>query len=238
MTSSAVSSRYANALVDVVTGARSEADPQQTAVQLREFEALVRDSAELRNVLASPAVPVSRKRAVVSRLGERIGFSKISRNFLFVLLDHRRLDALADIVDQFEIPNVKISTLSRGKRAAFACTLGLAARAPVTMFDEAHLGMDAPTRYAFYDEILSDYLTHPRTVILSTHHIDEVASLFGRVAILDHGRVLVDSETDALRARGVEVVGPAGPTASSRTATMVWPKCSTGTCPQGIVHFP
>jgi ABC-2 type transport system ATP-binding protein len=112
------------------------------------------------------------------------------------------------LVDQFEIPNAKIATLSRGKRAALACTLGLAARAPVTMFDEAHLGMDAPTRYAFYDEILSDYLTHPRTIVLSTHHIDEVASLFGRVVILDRGRVLVDSETDTLRGRGVEVVGP------------------------------
>jgi len=114
------------------------------------------------------------------------------------------------LLDRFEVPNVKIANLARGKRAALACTMGLAARAPVTMFDEAHLGMDAPSRYAFYDEVLSDYLAHPRTVILSTHHIDEVASLFGRVAILDRGRLLVDADTDALRARGTEVVGAAG----------------------------
>ena len=114
------------------------------------------------------------------------------------------------LLDRFEVPNVKIANLSRGKRAALACTMGLAARAPVTMFDEAHLGMDAPSRYAFYDEVLSDYLAHPRTFIVSTHHIDEVASLFGRVAILDRGRLLVDADTDALRAQGTEVVGPAG----------------------------
>ena len=114
------------------------------------------------------------------------------------------------LLEQFEVPNVKIAKLARGKRAAFSCTLGLAARAPVTMFDEAHLGMDAPTRYAFYDEVLGDYLAHPRTVIVSTHHIDEVASLFGRVAILDRGRVLVHDDAEVLRARGVEVVGPAG----------------------------
>ena len=113
------------------------------------------------------------------------------------------------LLDQFEVPNVKIANLSRGKRAALAFTMGLAARAPVTMFDEAHLGMDAPSRYAFYDEVLSDYLAHPRTVILSTHHIDEVASLFGRVAILDRGGLLVEADTDALRSRGVEVVGAA-----------------------------
>jgi ABC-2 type transport system ATP-binding protein len=44
----------------------------------------------------------------------------------------------------------------------------------------------------------------------STHHIDEVASLFGRVAILDRGGLLVEADTDALRSRGVEVAGAAG----------------------------
>jgi ABC-2 type transport system ATP-binding protein len=108
----------------------------------------------------------------------------------------------------FEVPNTKIDKLSRGKRAALGCIFGLASRAPITMFDEAHLGMDAPSRYAFYDEVLSDYMTHPRTVVLSTHHIDEVASLFGQVAILDRGRLLTHADTDTLRAQGTEVTGP------------------------------
>ncbi len=114
------------------------------------------------------------------------------------------------LIERFGVPNRKIANLSRGQRAAFTCAMGLAARAPVTMFDEPHLGMDASARYAFYDEILRNYLAEPSTVIISTHHIDEVASLFGRVVILERGRVLVDDDTDALRARGTEVVGPAG----------------------------
>lgn len=119
-------------------------------------------------------------------------------------------DAYAQrLLGLFEVPNVKIANLSRGKRAALGGIFGLASRAPITMFDEAHLGMDAPTRYAFYDEVLSDYMTHPRTVILSTHHIDEVASLFGQVAILDRGRLLIHADTDSLRGRGTEVTGPA-----------------------------
>jgi ABC-2 type transport system ATP-binding protein len=113
------------------------------------------------------------------------------------------------LLDRFEVANVKIANLSRGKRAALTCTMGLAARAPVTMFDEPHLGMDVPSRYAFYDEVLRDYVTHPRTIVISTHHIDEVASLFERVVILDRGRLLVDDVADALRERGTEVVGPA-----------------------------
>jgi ABC-2 type transport system ATP-binding protein len=114
------------------------------------------------------------------------------------------------LIDQFEIPNAKIGRLSRGKRAALTCVMGLAARAPVTMFDEPHLGMDAPSRYAFYDEVLRDYLAHPRTIVISTHHIDEVASLFGRVVVLERGRVLVEDDTDALRGRGTEVIGAVG----------------------------
>jgi ABC-2 type transport system ATP-binding protein len=113
------------------------------------------------------------------------------------------------LLDRFEVPNVKIAKLSRGKRAALACLSGLAARAPITMFDEPHLGMDAPSRYAFFDELLSDYMTHPRTIVLSTHHIDEVASLFGQVAILDRGALVTHDDTDRLRARGSEVTGPA-----------------------------
>lgn len=118
--------------------------------------------------------------------------------------------AYADrLLDLFEIPDVKIASLSRGKRAALACLFGLAGRAPITMYDEPYLGMDAPSRYAFYDEVLSDYLAYPRTVIISTHHIDEVASLFGRVAIIDQGNLIADDDTDSLRARGTEATGPA-----------------------------
>ena len=113
------------------------------------------------------------------------------------------------LLDRFDVPRKQaIKTLSRGKRAALGCICGLAARTPITMFDEPHLGMDVPTRYAFYDELLSDYMAHPRTIILSTHHIDEVASLFAQVLIIDRGRLVVHDDTDNLRERGAEVVGP------------------------------
>lgn len=114
------------------------------------------------------------------------------------------------LVERFEIPQkTKVSELSRGKRAALGATCGLASRAALTMFDEAHLGMDAPSRAAFYDTLLIDYMDHPRTIIMSTHHIDEVASLFSEVLILDAGRVLAHAETDELRQRGHELTGPA-----------------------------
>ena len=78
---------------------------------------------------------------------------------------------------------------------------GLAARTPLTIFDESYLGMDAPSRYAFYDELLADYARHPRTVILSTHLIEEFGSLFEEVVMIHHGRLVLHEEADALRAR-------------------------------------
>jgi ABC-2 type transport system ATP-binding protein len=114
------------------------------------------------------------------------------------------------LVERFQLPLKKrIGALSRGAKSALSVTIGLAARAPVTIFDEAYLGMDAPSRYAFYDEMLNDYIAHPRTIIISTHLIEEVGSLFEEVVIIDKGRLVAHDETEALRSGGVAVTGPA-----------------------------
>ena len=103
MTSSALATRYAGALVDVVTGARSAVEPHQAVAQLRSFEATLKSSQELYTALVSPAVPPSRKKAVVDRLAGRLGLSKITRTFLYVLIDHRRIAAFPAIVDAFDV---------------------------------------------------------------------------------------------------------------------------------------
>lgn len=116
----------------------------------------------------------------------------------------------AALVERFKLPLKRnVGKLSRGMKSALGVTIGLASRAPVTIFDEAYLGMDAPSRYAFYDELLSDYMAHPRTIVMSTHLIDEVSSLFEEVLILDQGRLVVHDEAEALRTRGASIVGPA-----------------------------
>ena len=99
MTASAISSRYANALVDVVTGPRTAIDPQQALGELRGFAQSLAGSQELHNALTSPAVPPARKRAVVTKIAERLGVSRVPRNFLYVLIDHRRIGALAGIIE-------------------------------------------------------------------------------------------------------------------------------------------
>ena len=112
------------------------------------------------------------------------------------------------LLDLFEIDlRKKPSALSRGKRSAVGATIGLAARTPLTIFDEVYLGMDAPTRYAFYDELLADYTEHPRTILLSSHLVEEVERLFEDVVVIDKGRVLLAEPADEMRARGVSLTG-------------------------------
>jgi F-type H+-transporting ATPase subunit delta len=102
MTLSAVAARYANALADVVTGSASALNPQQAVIELRGFEDALRSSAELHNALITPAVASSRKKAVVGRIADLLKLSRITRNFLLVLVDHRRIPSLSDIIRTFE----------------------------------------------------------------------------------------------------------------------------------------
>src|SRR2546423_4698822 len=103
MTLSAVATRYANALADVVTSGRSSLRPEDALEQLRSFEAALESSGELRNALITPAVPLSRKRAVTGRISAALKLSQIARNFLYVLIDHGRIASLSDVLHRFEL---------------------------------------------------------------------------------------------------------------------------------------
>ena len=112
------------------------------------------------------------------------------------------------LIDDFQLPsNKRIKKLSRGQLSAVGVIIGLAARAEITFFDEPYLGLDAVARQIFYDRLLEDYTAHPRTVILSSHLIDEVSNLIEHVIVLDRGRVIMDDETDAVRDRAANIVG-------------------------------
>jgi F-type H+-transporting ATPase subunit delta len=98
----AVSFRYARALVDAVIGPQSQVNPKQALAELRTFSGMVQDSAELRNVLLSPAVSNAKKRNVIGRFAESLPLSRLVRNFLYVIVDRRRTDLLEDMADAFE----------------------------------------------------------------------------------------------------------------------------------------
>jgi ABC-2 type transport system ATP-binding protein len=118
---------------------------------------------------------------------------------------------LADtLLHDFNLPlDRRVKALSRGMRSALGIVLGLAARAEVTLFDEPYAGLDAGARRLFYDRLLADYAEHPRTVLLSTHLIDEAAGLLERVLVIEAGRIVLDASTEELHGAVTAVSGPA-----------------------------
>jgi ABC-2 type transport system ATP-binding protein len=64
-------------------------------------------------------------------------------------------------------------------------------------------------RQLFYDRLIADYAEHPRTVVLSTHLIEEIAPLLEHVLLIDRGRILLDTDAESLRDSAVTVTGPA-----------------------------
>ncbi len=118
-------------------------------------------------------------------------------------------DLAAALLADFDLPAKRpIKKLSRGMNSAVGIIIGLASRAPLTLFDEPYLGLDAVARQLFYDRLLSDYAEHPRTVVLSTHLIEEIAGLLEHVLLIDHGRVLLDTDAESLRDSAITVTGP------------------------------
>ena len=106
------------------------------------------------------------------------------------------------LLDLFKLnPKKHPDKLSRGQKSAFFAVLGLAARCPVTIFDEVHLGMDAVAREVFYRTVLADYTEHPRTIVMSSHLIEEIQDLLDHVLFVHEGRIIERGDTDEVRLR-------------------------------------
>src|SRR4030095_12416885 len=113
-----------------------------------------------------------------------------------------------ELVADFGLPSDRHAhKLSRRMLSALRVTVGLASRAPLTFFDEPYLGLDAVARRLFYDRLLEDFAEHPRTIVLSTHLIDEVANLLEHVILIDQRRILLDRDADEVRGSATTVAG-------------------------------
>lgn len=130
-------------------------------------------------------------------------------------------EALArSLAADFDLPDRRlVKKLSRGMLSALGVTVGLASRAPLTFFDEPYLGLDATSRQLFYDRLLADYAEFPRTVVLSTHLIDEVSDLIEHVLLIERGRLVLDESAESLRGQVVTLTGPA-PAVDALTANV------------------
>lgn len=124
---------------------------------------------------------------------------------LFPNWDH---EYALSLVEDFRLPlKRRMKKLSRGMLSSVGIIVGLASRAPLTIFDEPYLGLDAVSRSLFYDRLIEDYSLHPRTVILSTHLIDEVSHLLEHVMVVDNGSLIINEEAEKLRGQAFTLAG-------------------------------
>ena len=101
---STVSLRYARALVDALMGQRAgvqASDAESIVAELEAVQSLLEENAELRILFATPAISTSKKRAVLAELAPRLGLTPLTRNFLSVVIQHDRMNLLAEIAAAF-----------------------------------------------------------------------------------------------------------------------------------------
>lgn len=119
-----------------------------------------------------------------------------------ISLCHRYLNDFKVSLDK------RVNQLSSGQQSALEIALALAANTSVVLFDEIHVGMDAHLRESFYQTLLDAQATHPRTMIISTHYIDEMRHLFDRVSIIEKGELIVHNTQENLLSEAVLLSGP------------------------------
>ncbi|MDO5701570.1 MAG: ABC transporter ATP-binding protein [Bowdeniella nasicola] len=110
-------------------------------------------------------------------------------------------DLAMELLDRFEVdPRRRPGQLSQGQRACANLAFALASRAPLTLLDEIHLGLDPVIRRRIYDTILDEFLASGATFLIASHAIEDVEPLISAAIIMRSGRVVRAGDADDLRA--------------------------------------
>src|SRR6185437_9128609 len=105
----------------------------------------------------------------------------------------------------------RVRELSKGMVTQLHLALVLAIDARLLVLDEPTLGLDLLYRRQFYDTLLNDYFDKERTILLTTHQVEEVEHLLTDVIFLAHGHIVLSSTVDAISDRYLQLtVGPDG----------------------------
>jgi ABC-2 type transport system ATP-binding protein len=98
-------------------------------------------------------------------------------------------------------------SLSKGMKSTFNMIIGLCARCPLTIFDEPTTGMDSSVRKDFYRALLKDYLQYPRTIILSSHLLNEIEDILEDVLLIQSGKLKLHMSISDLKQYAIGLRG-------------------------------
>jgi ABC-2 type transport system ATP-binding protein len=110
----------------------------------------------------------------------------------------------------------KVRQLSKGMVTQLHLALVLAINARLLVLDEPTLGLDLLFRKQFYDALLNDYFDRSRTIVVTTHQVEEIQDVLTDVVFLHRGRIVLEHSTEEVEARYLEVMVPPERAAAAR----------------------
>jgi ABC-2 type transport system ATP-binding protein len=114
-------------------------------------------------------------------------------------------------------PTSRVRELSKGMVAQLHLALIMAIDARLLVLDEPTLGLDLLYRKEFYDSLLNDYFDRTRTIVVSTHQVEEIQHILTDVLFIDRGKIVLDSSMEDLEVRFLELVATPEQVATART---------------------
>jgi ABC-2 type transport system ATP-binding protein len=112
--------------------------------------------------------------------------------------------------------NSKVKQLSKGMVAQLHLALVMAIDAKLLILDEPTLGLDILFRKQFYDSLLNDYFDRNRTIVITTHQVEELQNVLTDLMFIDRGRIVLDCSMEEIEARYVELTAHPGQAAAAR----------------------
>ena len=100
----------------------------------------------------------------------------------------------------------KIGQLSKGMVAQLHLALVMAIDAKLLVLDEPTLGLDILYRKQFYDSLLNDYFDHSRTIVVTTHQVEEIEHVITDLMFINHGRIVLDCSMEEFETRYAELI--------------------------------
>lgn len=119
------------------------------------------------------------------------------------------MDLVHSLTNQFELDEkTRFNKLSTGYRSIMKLIIALSVDVDYVFLDEPTLGLDANHRELFYSALMDSYAEHPRTFVISTHLIEEIANMIERVFVIQDHHIIVDESTENVLSKGYAVTGP------------------------------
>jgi ABC-2 type transport system ATP-binding protein len=150
---------------------------------------------------------------------------KVSQAVDFVAGVHPRFDRARalDFLAKTDIKkDSRVRTLSKGMVTQLHLALILAIDAKLLVLDEPTLGLDLLFRRSFYDNLLNDYFNKERTILVTTHQVEEIENILTDVLFIQHGKIVLDSPMETLTERFLQLTPSAGNVDHARALKPFW----------------